>query len=77
MTSLQELFNEVEQNLEKGLEHFAVNCEYRILMKTITQLNDQVFEMLYSEDTENISDYDLEDVDLSLEFSKLQKLTEK
>lgn len=76
MKSLQEMFNEVEENLQTGLESFAVNCEYKVLMKTITQLDDAVFEMLYDDDTENADSYELSNVNLELEHEKLRKITE-
>lgn len=77
MKSLQEMFNKAEENLDNGLETcFASNCDFKTLLKTITQLDDQVFEMLYADDTENSSDYNLNDVDLSLEYSKLERITE-
>lgn len=37
---------------------------YKEILKQILNIDERVFEMLYDEDTENSSDYELENVDL-------------
>ncbi len=71
MTNLQDLFKKAEDNVQERLDGLPVFGSYREILKQIINIDDQVFEMLYDEDTENASDYDLEDVDLAVVHERL------
>lgn len=71
MTNLQDLFKKAEDNVQERLDGLPVFGSYKEILKQIINIDDQVFEMLYDEDTENASDYDLEDVDLAVVHERL------
>lgn len=64
MTNLQDMFKKAEDNVQERLNGLPVFGSYKEILKQILDIDEQVFEMLYDEDTENAGDYDLEDVDL-------------
>ncbi|MDW4175283.1 hypothetical protein QI193_02570 [Staphylococcus saprophyticus] len=64
MNNLQDLFKKAEDNVQERLDGLPVFGSYKEILKQILDIDEQVFEMLYDEDTENAGDYDLEDVDL-------------
>ncbi|WP_433912378.1 hypothetical protein [Staphylococcus sp. LKG3-3] len=64
MTNLQDMFKKAEDNVQERLNGLPVFGSYKEILKQILNIDEQVFEMLYDEDTENAKDYDLEDVDL-------------
>lgn len=64
MSNLQDMFKAAENNVQERLDGLPVFGSYKDVLKQIVNIDEQVFEMLYDEDTENASDYDLEDVDL-------------
>jgi|GEM_PF-4372904 len=73
MTNLQDLFKAAENNVQKRLDGLPVFGSYKEILKQIINIDEQVFEMLYDEDTENASDYDLEDVDLVAVHERLSQ----
>ncbi|HHA6127310.1 TPA: hypothetical protein ACONAQ_002591 [Staphylococcus aureus] len=64
MESLQDMFKKAEDNVQDRLDGLPVFGSYKEILKQILNIDNQVFEMLYDEDTENSSDYELENVDL-------------
>lgn len=79
MRNLQNMFNQYEAGFRIWLERFEkegynIGCGYRELLELMSGLDSKVFDMLYNEDTENAADYELDDVDLGLEFDKLVRL---
>lgn len=73
MTNLQDLFKKAEDNVQERLDGLPVFGSYKAVLKQIINIDEQVFEMLYDEDTENASDYDLEDVDLVAVHERLSQ----
>lgn len=64
MKNLQDMFKNAEEDVQNRLDGLPVFGSYKEILKQILNINEQVFEMLYDEDTENSSDYELENVDL-------------
>ncbi|HBM8065512.1 TPA: hypothetical protein L0X42_002476 [Staphylococcus aureus] len=64
MKNLQDMFKNAEEDVQNRLEGLPVFGSYKEILKQILNINESVFEMLYDEDTENLSDYELENVDL-------------
>ncbi|HCY6246212.1 hypothetical protein [Staphylococcus saprophyticus] len=64
MKNLQDMFKNAEEDVQNRLEGLPVFGSYKEILKQILNINESVFEMLYDEDTENSSDYELENVDL-------------
>ncbi|MDU0936914.1 MAG: hypothetical protein E7A88_00050 [Dermabacter sp.] len=64
MESLQDMFKKAEDNVQDRLEGLPVFGSYKEILKQILNIEDQVFEMLYDEDTEHASDYELDGIDL-------------
>lgn len=73
MTNLQDLFKKAEDNVQERLDGLPVFGSYKQVLKQIVNIDEEVFEMLYDEDTENASDYDLEDVDLVAVHERLSQ----
>ena len=71
MNNLQDMFKKAENNVQERLDGLPIFGSYKEVLKQI--INEQVFEMLYDEDTENASDYDLEDVDLVAVHERLSQ----
>lgn len=71
MTNLQDMFKEIEDNVQNRLEGLPVFGSYKEILKQIINIDERVFEMLYNDDTENFDDYKLDDVDLSDEHVRL------
>ena len=64
MKNLQDMFKNAEEDVQNRLEGLPVFGSYKEILKQILNIDERVFEMLYDEDTENSSDYELENVDL-------------
>ncbi|SGX29512.1 hypothetical protein [Staphylococcus argenteus] len=64
MENLQDMFKKAEENVQDRLDGLPVFGSYKEILNQILNIDNQVFEMLYDEDTENSSDYELENVDL-------------
>ncbi|MGK8594692.1 hypothetical protein [Staphylococcus aureus] len=64
MKNLQNMFKNAEEDVQNRLEGLPVFGSYKEILKQILNIDERVFEMLYDEDTENSSDYELENVDL-------------
>lgn len=64
MESLQDMFKKAEDNVQDRLEGLPVFGSYKEILKQILNIDNQVFEMLYDEDTEHASDYELDGIDL-------------
>ncbi|HDY4438049.1 TPA: hypothetical protein RQS77_002609 [Staphylococcus aureus] len=64
MKNLQDMFKNAEEDVQNRLEGLPVFGSYKEILKQILNIDERVFEMLYDEDTENASDYELENVDL-------------
>ncbi|HCZ1959850.1 TPA: hypothetical protein O2P85_002520 [Staphylococcus aureus] len=64
MKNLQDMFKNAEEDVQNRLEGLPVFGSYKEILKQILNINESVFEMLYDEDTENSSNYELENVDL-------------
>ncbi|EZW47936.1 hypothetical protein U970_02674 [Staphylococcus aureus 56824-10] len=64
MKNLQDMFKKAEEDVQNRLDGLPVFGSYKEILKQILNIDERVFEMLYDEDTENSSDYELENVDL-------------
>lgn len=64
MVSLQDMFKKAEENVQDRLDGLPVFGSYKEILKQILNIDNQVFEMLYDEDTEHASDYELDGIDL-------------
>ncbi|MDH9600762.1 hypothetical protein PZN54_10980 [Staphylococcus capitis] len=71
MTNLQDMFKEIEDNVQNRLEGLPIFDNYKDILKQIINIDEHVFEMLYDEDTENVDDYKLNDVDLTTVHERL------
>lgn len=73
MNNLQDLFKKAEDNIQERLDGLPVFGSYKEILKQMLNIDEQVFEMLYYEDTINSQDYDLESVDLTAAFERLEQ----
>ena len=73
MNNLQDMFKKAENNVQERLDGLPIFGSYKEVLKQIINIDEQVFDMLYDEDTENASDYDLEDVDLVAVHERLSQ----
>ncbi|MFS4929540.1 hypothetical protein SON31_12525 [Staphylococcus aureus] len=64
MENLQDMFKKAEENVQDRLDGLPVFGSYKEILKQILNIDNQVFEMLYDEDTEHASDYELDGIDL-------------
>lgn len=64
MESLKDMFKKAEENVQDRLDGLPVFGSYKEILKQILNIDNQVFEMLYDEDTEHASDYELDGIDL-------------
>jgi len=62
--SLQGLFDEAEEHIQERMNELPVNGNYKIFLKEIFNMNEQLFEMLYNHDEENSSKYDYNTEDM-------------
>lgn len=62
--SLQGLFDEAEKHIQERMNELPVNGNYKIFLKEIFNINEQLFEMLYNHDEENSSKYDYNTEDM-------------
>lgn len=51
MITLQSLFNEAETHIQESMNELPVRGNYKVFLKEIFNLNEQIFEMLYEHDT--------------------------
>lgn len=73
MNNLQDLFKKAEDNVQERLDGLPVFGSYKEILKQMLNIDEQVFEMLYYEDTINSQDYDLESVNLTATFERLEQ----
>lgn len=73
MRNLQDLFKNAENNVQTRLDGLPIFGSYKSVLKEILNIDEQVFEMLYDEDTENVGDYDLERADLIAVYDRLMQ----
>lgn len=73
MNNLQDMFKKAEDNIQERLDGLPVFGSYKEILKQMLNIDEQVFEMLYYEDTINSQDYDLESVDLLATFERLEQ----
>lgn len=73
MNNLQDMFKKAEDNVQERLDGLPVFGSYKDILKQILNIDEQVFEMLYDEDTINSQEYDLESVDLMAIFERLEQ----
>ncbi|MFZ7647174.1 hypothetical protein ACO1B2_10350 [Staphylococcus saprophyticus] len=73
MNNLQDMFKKAENNVQERLEGLPVFGSYKEILKQMLNIDEQVFEMLYDEDTMNSQDYDLESVDLVEVHNRLEQ----
>lgn len=59
--------------MQEGLDGGPIFGSYRSVLSQIINIDGQVFEMLYNEETENASEYDLASVDLVATFERLEQ----
>lgn len=71
MINLQDLFKNAENNVQNRLDGLPIFGSYKEVLKQILNIDEQAFEMLYDEDTENSIEYDLENVDLLAVYDRL------
>lgn len=71
MVNLQDLFKNAENNVQNRLDGLPIFGSYKEVLKQILNIDEQVFEMLYDEDTENASEYNLVHVDLVAVYDRL------
>lgn len=71
MINLQDLFKNAENNVQSRLDGLPIFGSYKEVLKQILNIDEQAFEMLYDEDTENSIEYDLENVDLLAVYDRL------
>lgn len=64
MKNLQDMFKIAEEDVQNRLEGLPVFGSYKEILKQILNIDERVFEMLYDEDTENASDYELDGIEL-------------
>ncbi|MCG2076155.1 hypothetical protein K4P40_11295 [Staphylococcus epidermidis] len=64
MKNLQNMFKNAEEDVQNRLEGLPVFGSYKEILKQILNIDERVFEMLYDEDTEHASDYELDGIDL-------------
>lgn len=73
MNNLQDMFKHAEGIVQDRLDGLPVFGNYKEILKQILGLNEELFEMLYDDDTENIDDYDLEFVNFEEALKKLKE----
>lgn len=73
MNNLQDMFKKAEDNIQERLDGLPVFGSYKEILKQMLNIDEQVFEMLYYEDTINSQDYDLESVNLMATFERLEQ----
>lgn len=73
MNNLQDMFKKAEDNVQERLDGLPIFGRYKMVLEQIFNLDAQVFEMLYYEDTMNSQDYDLASVDLVAAYNRLEQ----
>lgn len=73
MNNLQDMFKKAEDNVQERLDGLPIFGSYKAVLSQIINIDAQVFEMLYSEDTENASEYYISHVDLAAAYNRLEQ----
>lgn len=73
MNNLQDMFKKAEDNVQERLDGLPIFGSYKAVLSQIINIDEQVFEMLYDEDTENASEYNIAHVDLLAVFDRLKQ----
>ena len=73
MNNLQDMFKKAEDNVQERLDGLPIFGSYKAVLKQILNIDNEVFEMLYDEDTENANHYYIEDADLVAVHERLAK----
>lgn len=73
MNNLQDMFNKAEDKVQERLDGLPVFGRYKSVLSQLINIDEQVFEMLYYEETEDASEYDLESVDLVAAYNRLEQ----
>ncbi|RIM32766.1 hypothetical protein BUY35_00320 [Staphylococcus cohnii] len=64
MITLQSLFNEAETHIQESMNELPVRGNYKVFLKEIFNLNEQIFEMLYEHDEDNKGKYNYTEDDI-------------
>lgn len=73
MNNLQDMFKKAEDNVQERLDGLPIFGSYKEILKQILDIDDEVFAMLYDEDTENANHYYIEGADLVAVHERLAK----
>lgn len=73
MNNLQDMFDKAEDKVQERLDGLPVFGRYKSVLSQLINIDEQVFEMLYYEETENASEYDLASVDLVAAYNRLEQ----
>lgn len=73
MNNLQDMFKKAEDNVQERLDGLPIFGSYKAVLKQILNIDDEVFKMLYDEDTENANHYYIENVDLVAVYNRLEQ----
>ncbi|HDF3152201.1 hypothetical protein [Staphylococcus chromogenes] len=71
---LQRTFNIAEEVVSERLETLPIFTSYKEVLKSILGINEDIFDMLYDDDTENFDEYDFEHLDSSDWLEAVDKL---
>lgn len=80
MITLQSLFNEAETHIQESMNELPVRGNYKVFLKEIFNLNEQIFEMLYEHDEDNKEKYEytedniLETINILVQYQKKEML---
>lgn len=80
MITLQSLFNEAEKHIQESMNELPVRGNYKVFLKEIFNLNEQIFEMLYEHDEDNKEKYKyteddiLETINILVKYQKKEML---
>lgn len=64
MITLQSLFNEAETHIQESMNELPVRGNYKVFLKEIFNLNEQIFEMLYEKEEDNKEKYEYTEDDI-------------
>lgn len=76
MVTLQSLYNEAETHIQESMNELPVRGNYKVFLKEIFNLNEQIFEMLYEHDEDNKEKYEytkddiLETINILAQYQK-------
>lgn len=72
---LQRAFNIAEEVVSERLETLPIFTSYKEVLKSILGIDEDIFDMLYDDDTENFDEYDFEHLDSSDWWEAKDKLS--